>query len=273
MTAGGGNDWFFGGPGDDMVLGQGDNDHLEGHAGNDALYGGEGHDALNGDLIGLLGNDLLSGGDGNDWMTAGNGNDFLDGGTGFDFLFGEYGGDTLRGGEGHDVLIGDFFANRYFQPVVYTNNPPNDDVLMGGPGNDYMMGGLGADVLQGGAGSDRFVVTHTDISARVRAKSSSQRGLTSTCGAYRRASSYATPTSDRDAIDLSEIDAVTATLANDAFTFIGTAAFSGAGQLRYQPAGGVTHIEGNIDALSLAADFRITVQLANYSFTGFDFIL
>jgi hypothetical protein len=58
-----------------------------------------------------------------------------------------------------------------------------------------------------------------------------------------------------DRIDLSTLDANTVLAGNQAFAFVGAAAFTAAGQLRY--AGGV--LQGNINA-NLAADFEI--QLA-----------
>ena len=45
-----------------------------------------------------------------------------------------------------------------------------------------------------------------------------------------------------------------------------------AGQLRYQASGAVTLIEGEVNGDG-AADFRIQVNIANYSFSAFDFVL
>lgn len=273
IAAGGGNDWAFGGPGDDIVLGQAGNDHLEGYAGNDALFGGVGDDGINGDLIGQTGNDYLSGGDGNDWINAGNGADILMGGTGNDWLFGEYGPDQLNGGSGNDVLIGDFFASRYLKPVVYPKDPPNDDVLSGGTGNDYLMGGMGADLLEGGSGRDWFVFTDPGESSLTAPDIILDFGGAAVATASAAGSaSFATVGSEYDAIDLSEIDAIASTTENDAFTFIGTAAFTAAGQLHCVSTGTETYIEGNMNG-DLAADFRIVVKLANYSFSLPDFVL
>ncbi len=273
IAAGGGNDWAFGGPGDDILLGQAGEDHLEGHAGNDALFGGAGNDALNGDLIGQTGNDYLSGGDGSDWVNAGNGADVLLGGTGNDWLFGEYGPDHLSGGAGDDFLIGDFFASRYFKPVVYPKDPPNGDVLLGGAGNDVLLGGMGTDVLEGDAGSDRFVFTDPSESSLTAPDIILDFGGAAVAAASAKgAASAGTVGGDRDMIDLSEIDAITGTTENDAFTFIGAAAFTASGQLRYSPVGAETYIEGNVGG-TLAADFRISVKLANYTFTQADFVL
>ncbi|SMH41351.1 calcium-binding protein [Azospirillum agricola] len=273
IAAGGGNDWVFGGPGNDIALGQAGDDHLEGYAGNDALFGGAGDDGINGDLIGQTGNDYLSGGGGNDWINAGNGADILVGGDGNDWLFGEYGPDLLSGGSGNDVLIGDFYASRYVKPVVYPKDPPNDDALSGGAGGDFLMGGMGADLLEGGSGRDWFVFTDPSESSLAAPDIILDFGGAAVAAASAKGNaSFATPGSEYDAIDLSEIDAVSSTTENDAFTFIGTAAFTAAGQLRYASTGTETYIEGNVGG-DLASDFRIVVKLANYSFSLPDFVL
>jgi Ca2+-binding RTX toxin-like protein len=273
IAGGGGNDWIFGGAGNDVALGQEGDDHLEGHAGNDALFGGAGNDGINGDLIGQTGNDYLSGGEGNDWINAGNGADILMGGGGNDWLFGEYGPDLLSGGSGNDVLVGDFFASRYLKPVVYPKEPPNDDALSGGAGNDFLMGGMGADLLEGGSGRDWFVFTDPSESGLTAPDVVLDFGGAAVAAASAKgAASFATPGNEYDVIDLSEIDAVSATAVNDGFTFIGTAAFTAAGQLRYASTGAETYIEGNVDG-GLGSDFRIVVRLANYSFSLPDFVL
>jgi serralysin len=87
------------------------------------------------------------------------------------------------------------------------------DLLIGGAGNDLLYGGLGQDVIQGGGGADIFVY-------RAAGESTAALADQVTFGAG-------------DRFDLSAIDAVSGGAANEAFTFIGTAAFSGvAGQLR-----------------------------------------
>ncbi|MOA25313.1 Serralysin G precursor [compost metagenome] len=100
------------------------------------------------------------------------------------------------------------------------------------------MGGLGRDILTGGAGNDIF-----DFNAL------GETGLTS--ATWDVITDF---TRGADKIDLSTLDANTATAANDAFTaFIGSAvAFSQAGQLKF--ANGVVY--GNTDTDS-AAEFAI----------------
>ena len=98
----------------------------------------------------------------------------------------------------------------------------------GGTGRDALFGGAGADVFQfdtlveAGNGTLRDVIG--DFQARV------------------------------DDIDLFDMDAKTAVAGNQAFTFIGAAAFTGTGQVRY--VGGV--LSGNVGG-TLAADFQIAL--------------
>ena len=61
-------------------------------------------------------------------------------------------------------------------------------------------------------------------------------------------------------LDLSAIDAVAGTGANDAFSFIGTSAFNGTpGQLRWEDQGAVRLIQGNINN-DITADLTIFVK-------------
>ncbi|HTU11685.1 MAG TPA: M10 family metallopeptidase C-terminal domain-containing protein [Allosphingosinicella sp.] len=151
--------------------------------------------------------------------------------AGNDFVDGAGGGDQLRGGGGDDRLQGG----------------AGDDELRGGLGNDILVGGTGADRLFGDEGVDIFTFGGGD-----------SRPLTPRSdGAKLRPDMIGDFTSGQDKIDLTAIDAKQATAANDAFTFIGAAAFTGqAGQLRYTLGGGVMRIEGDMDGDALA-DFAI----------------
>ncbi len=61
-------------------------------------------------------------------------------------------------------------------------------------------------------------------------------------------------------LDLSRIDSIASTLANDAFSFIGTAAFNGTpGQLRWEVQGAVRLIQGNVNN-DTTADLTIFVK-------------
>src|SRR5262249_17853031 len=91
------------------------------------------------------------------------------------------------------------------------------NVLNGGGGDDFLIGGGGLDYLTGSTGADRFVFNQGDIPG-VTFNSTDQ--ITD----FSQASG--------DKIDVSGIDAITGGT-DDAFTFIGNAAFSGvAGELR-----------------------------------------
>jgi Ca2+-binding RTX toxin-like protein len=75
-----------------------------------------------------------------------------------------------------------------------------------------------------------------------------------------------------DRIDLSPIDANPGTGSNDAFNFIGTAAFSHtAGELRYDVTGGSAHIFADLDGNGVA-DFEIVVNNVT-TLAGTDFFL
>ena len=73
-----------------------------------------------------------------------------------------------------------------------------------------------------------------------------------------------------DDIDFSAIDANTGLGGDQAFTFIGSDAFSGAGQLRYDAATG--QLQGNVNS-SNAADFTISLLDKPSLLLEADFIL
>jgi len=77
-----------------------------------------------------------------------------------------------------------------------------------------------------------------------------------------------------DHLDLSAIDASTAHSGNDAFAFIGEAAFSNvAGELRVVGSGSDWVIEGDVDGDGIA-DISIAVTtIGGYNFAANDFIL
>ena len=270
-----GNDTLFGNAGNDVLLGGDGADQLEGGAGNDLMFGGAGDDLLRGDVIDVVGNDTLLGEDGNDWLDAGAGNDWLDGGAGNDTLYGGPGADVLRGGSGDDVLFGDVYSDRSHEISV---NPADtitlyEDVLLGGDGNDTLIGGYGADLMDGGAGADVFSIRNLNESTLAAPDVIINfNGAVVAEQALQGLASYATVGAEGDRIDLSEIDAIAGTPANDAFTFIGTTGFTAAGELRYQTSGTVTLIEGDVNGDRMA-DFRIQVNIANYTFSAFDFVL
>jgi serralysin len=139
----------------------------------------------------------------------------LDGGGGDDKLVGRAGHDALLGMDGNDRVFG------------LTGN----DAALGGRGNDTIDGGVGRDILSGGAGADRFVFRSTGDTSVLN-------GSADLITDFSRA--------DGDRVLLSLIDAKTVA-GNQAFAFIGTAAFTAPGQIRAVHSGGETRILLNTD--------------------------
>jgi fibronectin-binding autotransporter adhesin len=180
LSAGLGNDVFYGGGGNDLVNAGGGNDYvhggwgndnLAGVAGDDRLYGGEGDDVLSG----YLGNDLLSGGAGNDRLYGQTGNDVIIGGDGEDMLV----GDT-----GNDLLITGIVANEHstwsslaptstFSAATYSDPGDNDTALLnlllqwGSASNSSLLGSIthdgDDDDVAGYTGADDFCWEAADL--------------------------------------------------------------------------------------------------------------
>jgi Ca2+-binding RTX toxin-like protein len=121
----------------------------------------------------------------------------------------------------------------------YGNDLAN--TMTGNIGDNLLVGGLGADTLEGGGGADTYLY---------------RTAGDSTTASRDTIRNFAAP----DKIDLSLIDAVSATAGtNDAFTFVGNAAFSGkAGELRAYQSGGDWLVEGDVNGDSVA-DLSILV--------------
>ncbi|CAI8832909.1 serralysin [Pseudomonas sp. IT-P258] len=289
-----------GGSGNDTLDGGAGNDVLDGGAGLDRMTGGDGSDLYyvdnTGDVVvetnatvGTGGSDtvfsslsaytlganvesgrLLATGDAgltgnslNNTLYAGAGNNVLNGSTGTDTASYAYAGSAITaslavttaqatGGSGSDTLIAiENLTGSNYNDRLTGNAAAN--LLNGGGGNDILIGSTGKDVLTGGIGNDIF-----DFNALA------ETGLTS--------STWDIITDfvrGADKIDLSTLDANTATTANDAFSSVigSTAAFNAAGQLKVS--GGVLY--GNTDADS-AAEFAIQIVGLNSATTA-DFIL
>jgi Ca2+-binding RTX toxin-like protein len=115
------------------------------------------------------------------------------------------------------------------------------DVLLGGDGNDLLDGGGNCDLLTGGAGVDTFRFDSDDSGLGPAAD---------------RISDFL-PGTDR--IDLSAIDANSTVSGNQAFAFVGAAAFSGtAGQLRFSSDGIDTWLEADTNGDGVA-DLQIVL--------------
>ena len=130
-----------------------------------------------------------------------------------------------------------------------------NDALSSGGGNDVLRGGAGADILTGGAGNDLF-----DFNAISESKGTARDTITD----FAQGS---------DRIDLSDIDPIAGVIGNQAFAFIGEAAFSGkAGQLRVDHTDATkTVIYGDVNGDGIA-DFAIHVA-GNVPLNAGDFIL
>ncbi|UUY09019.1 M10 family metallopeptidase C-terminal domain-containing protein [Pseudomonas sp. J452] len=288
------NDSLVGNSAANRLTGNAGNDTLNGGAGADSMTGGDGSDTYyvdnSQDVVSesnadssLGGKDLVhsylaaytlgsnvenlrilatgaANGTGNalnNTLYAGSGNNVLDGGAGDDLLAYTYanlgislnlglttaqatggsGSDTIRnferisGSNYADTLTGSSAANS-----LYGN--AGNDTLNGGAGNDLISGGSNTDQLSGGSGADTFdfdALTDSGLGALRDVIRDFKLG-------------------ESDKIDLSTLDANLATSSNDAFTFIGSSAFSSnaSGQLRFS--NGILY--GSVDA-DTAAEFEI----------------
>lgn len=107
-----------------------------------------------------------------------------------------------------------------------------NDAFEGLAGNDLLRGGGGRDTLTGGTGKDVFVFGNGDTGSS-RTKADTILDFKSREG---------------DRIDLKGIDANTKKGSDQAFSFIGTKAFTKAGQVRYGKAGKDTYVYLNTDS-------------------------
>jgi len=168
--------------------------------------------------------------------------DNFTGGSGNDTLNGHNLTNVLRGGGGNDTLFAD----------------AGNDTLDGGTGNDVLRGGTGLDQLTGGAGNDLFAYNAVNESAT---------GNVDTILDFIKG---------EDRIDLSAIDANSVTAGNQAFNFIGDAAFTAAnqnGSVRwfYDTVNNVTVIEVSNDA-DVAPEMRIQIT-GRVELSSTDFVL
>lgn len=240
------------GDGDDRLAGNDADNLLIGGRGNDTLTGGAGRDTL----IGDRGNDSY-------WVTADD--TVIEGaGGGIDTVYASFGFDlrlfphvenltlldsppatkqssaTLAGNAANNVLTGNAAENRLF-------GFGGKDTLHGGAAGDVLAGGAKRDVLIGGDGADIF-----QFGARIESKAGKGRDviLDFEQGA--------------DVIDLSAID-TGKTPGDQAFTWIGSAKFSGArGELHYLRKGGFVLVEGDGNGDG-RADFQLAVHGAGLS--------
>lgn len=185
----------------------------------EVLIMGGGHDTV----TGTAGADRINSGAGNDGVNGGDGNDTLSGLGGTDTLVGGNGADSLSGGNNADSLVGGAAADTLRGDAA-------NDVLRGDGWNDLLDGGAGRDTMTGGTGRDVFEFRDGDTAST------------------RQGADLITDFSiaDSERIDLSRVDADVATGGDQAFSWIGAAAFTGvAGQLRFAQVAGNTFVEGD----------------------------
>jgi Ca2+-binding RTX toxin-like protein len=197
-------------PRDAVMQGTNGADNIAGRSDDNAISGLEGEDYI----VGLGGDDLLRGNAGADHLVGNVGDDGLYGGSGNDLLKGGDGDDLLLGGSGDDKALGS----------------DGNDQLFGQGGDDLLVGGLGRDLLAGGSGQDTFDYNSVDESGK---KAALQDVI-------------ADFVHGEDRIDLRTIDAMQGTAGNQSFTFIGAAAFSAEGQVRFVQTASQTIVQGNV---------------------------
>jgi Ca2+-binding RTX toxin-like protein len=254
----------------ERYLGTAFGDNLNGAAGNDYIEGAGGADTL----FGSFGNDTLDGGAGIDRLVGGLNNDvYIVEGQADVIVEAANGGiDTVRvtGGAIYTlaspqvealVLLGTVVTgNGNVIGNTITGNAQNNvlrglggaDTLVGGVGNDVLIGGAEADSMVGGAGGDQYrLLATTDSTTAARDTIAFSFG-----GA-----------NGIDRIDLSFIDANAFAAGNNAFVYIGGAAFGGtgaasAGQLRAATIAPGQHVvQGDVNGDG-AAEFEILVLSA-----------
>ena len=248
-------------------------DTLHGQAGNDTLYGGNGNDSVNGGP----GADALFGGAGDDIYTVDNLGDTVDervggadaGGidqvqTSVSFALPVFVESLVILGSAAADGLGNGLAN-----VIRGNGASNlldgaggDDTLVGNAGDDTLRGGAGADLLQGGDGRD--VVTGGAGVDRLTGDASVRFADTfifaaGDSGVGSGARDVLTDFDTLDRIDLSGIDADTVAAGQQHLSYIGTAAFSAAGQLQLTLFKGYAVLAADLNGDGVA-DFEIEVS-------------
>jgi Ca2+-binding RTX toxin-like protein len=295
-----GNDAISSGDLADVLLGGAGNDTLTGGTGNDTVRGGAGNDTIN-YTVDSHGADVVDGGADADTLvlTSGSGDQILNvtfngtsitafeggtltnvesvtanlgagsgdvllyestpGGVTVNLALGTASGfaaiagiENVRSNGGADVLTGDSLGNRL-------NGQGNNDTIDGAGGSDTLTGGLGADLLTGGSGDDTFLYA---ASAESGTTAATRDTITDFEGAG---------VAGGDLINVNAIDANTGAGGNQNFTFIGNAAFSAAGQLRFFQDGTNTFVEANTTGVT-GAEFTIQVN-GLQTFVAADFVL
>lgn len=264
LFGGRGADYIYGNFGNDIIVAGSGNDRIEGSYGDDTLTGGGNSDIFifserdfgddiitdfgPGDKIDLTAFNVSSYADLAPFLVVNNNDIIITLGWGSD-------AETIRivggaiplspGGLGRAQNANSYVFDTSTLPAIVEGSS-SADVLFGGLGADRITGYGGRDMMTGGAGADRFLFddgyfgsSNNATAADVIMDFDSAQG---------------------DVIDLSAVDANYNLSTDQAFSFIGTAAFSGvAGQLRYQVVGSDIIVTADQDG-NLTADLIFTLR-------------
>ncbi|MDB5541663.1 MAG: exsH 1 [Devosia sp.] len=247
---------------DDIIAGRGGDDHILGLGGPDFLFGGAGADILEGgegnDYYGLYDDmsDTIIDTGGEDRIMTWNAFSLVDH-PDIEGLVQQkpYGGRPLTGNDGYNDLTDSAGGN-------LLKGLGGFDRLDGGGGDDFINGGTGQDYLTGGQGRDRFDFASKEDSG---------------VGAANRDYLYDFKLGE-DTLHFGMMDANEKHASNQAFDFIGDAAFSGtAGELHYafetfsDGVADVTVVSGDTNGDGVA-DFEVQLW-GHMTLTAGDFIL
>ena len=199
------------------------------------LTGGAGDDVL----TGAAGGNQIAGGGGDDVISGLAGDDSLDGGAGIDeagyagaasFVYVDLGSGAADFGAGHDTLVAfeNILGSSWDDQLI---GSAGVNAIAGGGGADTLLGLGGADVLTGAAGGDIFM-----FNAVLDADND-----------FATLEEITDFTTGQDVIDLAHIDPDTGTAGDQAFVFIGSAAFTTSAEAQVRFADGILYCDTDRD--------------------------
>ena len=268
VTGTSGGESLYGGSGDDIIHAeQGGGDDIRGFEGNDTFKLGAAFD---------LSDQVWGGDDVDRLILSGNYNLVLGATTVLDverITLGAGYSYTLTTNEatvaaGAKLLVqgGHLGAT---DPLAFNGSAETDGqfILRGGAGNDVLTGGAGADVIYGGARGD--TLTGNGGPDRFRYLAVTDSNSTERDGIQ--------DFNAGDLIDLRKIDADTNTARDQAFNFIGSAAFSNAaGELRFENislGGPIWIVQADVDGNGVSDLEIVLVIVDSDPITAGDFVL